>query len=355
MRRIALFSLTLTVFLGMNRAALLPDQEPSAQPGIRCLESRYDFGRVLQGRPVEHVFVVENAGGALLTIESVRPECNCTTAPISSNFIEPGKNAEIRVIFDTAKFEGPVEKSVTVHSDDARQPDLQLVLTGNVFRPYVVVPAEIDIQRVSKNAEYQTAVTLIAAETQAPKILSVAVEAEPFFAADLAPRPAPGEYTATLRLLPGASPHPVEGFLVFRLDDPDRCSVRVPIHGEITTDVTVYPEQLVFGRIWPGNALLRRILVTIANPRVTVDSVSVEPPSLEVALTTRQPLPEHAPGARTVFRPVAAGVDIQIRAKADAPPGDVRGALTIHTSSPDQPVIVVPLTGTIAPARPKPK
>jgi len=52
-------------------AALLAAQENQG-PKIEVSELRYDFGKVVQGKQVSHVFEIKNAGKAVLIIEKVQ-------------------------------------------------------------------------------------------------------------------------------------------------------------------------------------------------------------------------------------------------------------------------------------------
>jgi hypothetical protein len=42
-------------------------------PKIEVTEMRYDFGKVIQGTRVEHVFEIRNTGSEQLVIEKVQP------------------------------------------------------------------------------------------------------------------------------------------------------------------------------------------------------------------------------------------------------------------------------------------
>lgn len=53
-------------------AGLLPAQEAKG-PKIVAKEIQYDFGKVVQGTQVSHVFEIRNAGNAPLDIERLQP------------------------------------------------------------------------------------------------------------------------------------------------------------------------------------------------------------------------------------------------------------------------------------------
>jgi len=65
------------VFIGMVMAGLLYAGPLAALdntgPKIEITEMRYDFGKVIQGTRVEHVFEIRNTGSEQLVIEKVQP------------------------------------------------------------------------------------------------------------------------------------------------------------------------------------------------------------------------------------------------------------------------------------------
>ena len=65
------------LFMGMVMAGLLNAGPVTAVdntgPKIEVPEMRYDFGKVIQGTRVEHVFEIRNAGSEQLVIEKIQP------------------------------------------------------------------------------------------------------------------------------------------------------------------------------------------------------------------------------------------------------------------------------------------
>ena len=65
------------VFMSMVMAGLLYAGPLAAVdntgPKIEIAEMRHDFGKVIQGTRVEHVFEIRNAGSEQLVIEKVQP------------------------------------------------------------------------------------------------------------------------------------------------------------------------------------------------------------------------------------------------------------------------------------------
>jgi hypothetical protein len=60
------------VILGLLHAGPLAALDNTG-PKIEVTEMRYDFGKVIQGTRVEHVFEIRSAGSEQLVIEKVQP------------------------------------------------------------------------------------------------------------------------------------------------------------------------------------------------------------------------------------------------------------------------------------------
>jgi len=109
-----------------------------AAPKLEVVETTYDFGEILKGDQVKHIFTIRNAGDAPLTIEKVKTSCGCTAALLSEKVLAPGQTAEIKTNFDSTRFKGRVKKTIYVNSNDPQQPEAHILLTG-MIRPQIVV------------------------------------------------------------------------------------------------------------------------------------------------------------------------------------------------------------------------
>lgn len=99
---------------------------------LKVAEPSWDFGYVVQGAKVTHIFVLENTGIDSLFIEKVKPTCGCTSAPLTRDKLAPGENVPVTVTFSTGKFSGPVHKTVTVSSSDPEKPTTPLQFSAIV-------------------------------------------------------------------------------------------------------------------------------------------------------------------------------------------------------------------------------
>ena len=125
----------------------------AASPKITFSEMVHDFGTVNAGDVKRCDFVFTNTGKALLEVSEVRPTCGCTTAGAWTRQVEPGATGTIPLQLNTANFQGPVVKFVSVVCNDPTQPMLQLQLKGNIWKPVDVTP---NFVMFNLNSESQT-------------------------------------------------------------------------------------------------------------------------------------------------------------------------------------------------------
>ena len=81
--------------------------------GLSFTEKVFDFGKIPQGKPVQHRFQVINIASHDLTINNVHASCGCTTPEWSHNAIPAGGKSEINVGYNSATV-GNFEKTITV-------------------------------------------------------------------------------------------------------------------------------------------------------------------------------------------------------------------------------------------------
>jgi len=89
-----------------------------------------DYGEIEKGSNGVRVFEFTNTGNAPLVISSVKSSCGCTIPKKPEQPIQPGKNGQIEVKYDTNRV-GPIRKAITVISN-ADTPTKVLKIKGNV-------------------------------------------------------------------------------------------------------------------------------------------------------------------------------------------------------------------------------
>ena len=92
---------------------------PVAGPAITFEESKYDFGSVVQGGTVDHVFKFKNTGTAPLIISNIGVSCGCTTPEWTKDPVLPGKTGSITAHFNSTGKMGMQNKVLTIESNAA--------------------------------------------------------------------------------------------------------------------------------------------------------------------------------------------------------------------------------------------
>lgn len=95
-------------------------------------ETQHDFGKVKEGQKVEYTFKVENQGTEPLVIKDVKTSCGCTAAVVSNSTIKPGQMGSIKVDFDTKNRFGRNSKSITIVTNDSKEPNKVITIYADV-------------------------------------------------------------------------------------------------------------------------------------------------------------------------------------------------------------------------------
>lgn len=82
-------------------------------------EDAYNFGKIPQGKPVHHDFIVKNTGATPLKLNNVQASCGCTTPEWDhEKDIPAGGTSTIKVGYN-AQAEGPFTKAITITYGEA--------------------------------------------------------------------------------------------------------------------------------------------------------------------------------------------------------------------------------------------
>lgn len=121
-----------TLFAVCTAVLAIAQQTATPQPEtIQFAETFYNFGKIAQGKPVTHNFIITNTGKEPLKLDNVQASCGCTTPEWSREPIAPGKSATIKVGYNAAS-EGMFEKAITIYYNGGQAK--QLTIKGNVWK-----------------------------------------------------------------------------------------------------------------------------------------------------------------------------------------------------------------------------
>ncbi len=113
--------------------SLLTPEQLSHAPVAKFNVSDYDFGDMRQGDKKDYTFNLTNGGKADLLIRNVRSSCGCAAVAPSKKMVAPGETVPIKVTFDSRGKRGRQSKSVTVITNDPKNPTSTLRIACNVI------------------------------------------------------------------------------------------------------------------------------------------------------------------------------------------------------------------------------
>jgi hypothetical protein len=122
----------------------------SGDPHMKFQKRVYDFGYAGPEQKIVHTFKFTNGGPKPFEIGKVITDCGCTAALVQENLIPPGGKGGIRVVLETPRFEGQLQKQVIVHSNFPEIPDIILTIKGIIKRDVVVVPQGINFGEIKR-------------------------------------------------------------------------------------------------------------------------------------------------------------------------------------------------------------
>ena len=108
---------------------------PAAPTGptttLTFAETEFDFGKVVAGEKVSHVYKFTNTGKEPLIISNAKGSCGCTVPEWPREPIAVGGTGEIKVVFDSKNKKGPRNQKVTLTAN-TDPPQTFIYLKGEV-------------------------------------------------------------------------------------------------------------------------------------------------------------------------------------------------------------------------------
>lgn len=94
----------------------------------------FNFGEVIEGEKVRHIFKFTNTGKVPLLISSARASCGCTVPTHTKKPVPPGEEGEVSIEFDSSGKAGQqIEKYVSVTANTYPQQQ-KVFIRGTVIK-----------------------------------------------------------------------------------------------------------------------------------------------------------------------------------------------------------------------------
>jgi Protein of unknown function (DUF1573)/HYDIN/CFA65/VesB-like, Ig-like domain len=206
----------------------------TASPKVAVDMPNFNFGTILQGKKVKHLFTVRNRGDAPLIIKAVRPSCGCTAASVTSSVIPAGESGGIRATFDSVNFAGTVHKTILVETNDPDKPASSLTLTGTVAEELQVEPRRLDLGRIKVKSTFRSNLVVTNRGKKSIRIMSVTSSLPSVEATAARTDLKPGEsLTIPISINPHTEGRLLSGYLRIMTDIPSKPQILVPVFGSL--------------------------------------------------------------------------------------------------------------------------
>jgi hypothetical protein len=132
---------------------------------ISFSETMWDFGYVPKTGVVTHTYMIKNIGTDTLIIAKVRPDCGCTSTPLTQKQLSPNESTEMKIFFDPRKIvTKETIKKLQVISNDPNNPFAETQFTAKINLANSLAkltPQEINFDTLSVGATEESRVITI--------------------------------------------------------------------------------------------------------------------------------------------------------------------------------------------------
>jgi len=312
----------------------------ATHPKAVAVQPIKDVGSVPKGDKITQDFEIRNDGNAVLEITDVKPACGCTVANYDRT-IAPGKTGKVHVVVETGGFSGPVAKGVTVFTNDASNPQVELTVRAKID-PYIAVkPGFARYTIVKDEAKEGTIVQTLWAPDGSPMDVVKVDSPWPYLAVSFReaqegerlPDVKVKQWRVETKLSSDAPVGPLAGMITVHTNHAKQKLVEIPVSGFVRPVLAVTPPKADFGQI-DVKEPQRRVLDVKNFATEPIKVIGVDPPGQ---------------GIEAKVEPLEEGREYTVRLTASSAmaKGPFHGKLTIHTDSPKSPVLEVELVGTV--------
>ena len=328
--------LCLSVFLSscasLTSISKQPDVPP--KPHMAFEELNYDFGIAGPGDRIIHIFKFTNVGSEPLQITRVSTSCGCTAALLTEKEIPPGSSGEIRTVFETKRFEGVQETTITVYSNDPDDPEIDLTIIGAIKRDVAVVPQGINFGDVEKGETVTGSVKLLQLSQNKLVLHRIEVNEKYLNATTSRFREENSRgINIDITLKPEAPVGALNEVITLHTNLKRRPRIDVPVWANILGRIQVQPKILSLGTISKGGKISQPITVFSSDgEKFHVLKITCDLPFIHLQSSVDK--------KNNVVK-ISGTID------KVSPAGRLSGRIDIYTDDPDQSVIYVPVYGVI--------
>lgn len=310
------------------------EEAPQLQPPkIVFEETEHDFGEILQGSNVTHTFTFKNDGEGTLEIGKLKTSCGCTAALASRDKLESGDKGEVKVTFTSGKFKGNITKTVTVPSNDPKNPEVALHIKAVVKVDIDITPNSLNFGDMRRVSSATKVLTLTKLDGTKIKIVKIESKSENITASIENETEERASYNINITFSAGQLPRVFAEKLKIYTDSAIQPVLEVFVRARVTGDVVVTPQSIFLGSIIQGETKSSAIIISNGTSEpLKINSIEAKPEYISTSQETLKDGEEYR---------------VTVTLSKEAPIGTVKGNLIIHTNSPSEPDVTIPVTAIV--------
>ena len=217
-------------------------------PRLKFEQMVKDFGAVEQLETLTGSFKFKNAGDSVLKMRQPSSNCGCTVPALRKDTLSPGETGELEFTWKIGLSRGSLQRTITVESNDPQTPQVVLTIKADSKQTYEVAPASLMANVPAGGRKGDFSITVTRSDGKPLQIERVD-SSQPWIVARIDSTGSPGDRVARIRVeVQGAGvPRRFSEFVrVFAAGRTDTPIASVSVFGEITGEVTVSPERLLW-------------------------------------------------------------------------------------------------------------
>lgn len=309
-----------------------PNQIAEKQPEISFENPDFDFGKIFKGENVEHIYTFKNSGKGVLEISKVKTSCGCTAAVLSDKTIQPGNKGEIKAVFNSGSYGGKIRKNLTVFSNDAKKPQFQLTLTGEIIEEVTIEPKNINFGSLSVGEESTRTLT-VNSLTDLNLAIKKITTSQPFVKAEIKEQNGEG-FLVQVTIKGNFKIGRFNGGVSLETNSQKQPKITIPFFGEVVGDITIYPKKIYYGNVVEGREVDQKLFVKINKENIKILEAKITPDFLSTKIMER-------------YEQKNPHCLIEIKLHKNAAVGKLNGTLELTTNSKRQPLVQIPIVGEI--------
>lgn len=308
-----------------------------SDPEAISFTATHDFGDVVQGEQLEHVFSVHNDKPNDLSVDKV--VASYASKVVSFDPVLPaGGEGHVRIRTDTRRLRGSLQESARIYFTDTKVEPMWLYLRGRVVLPVEIAPQDRVYFFTVKGEAPEQELMVINHQERPLEVLDV-VSNNPFFRVETEEIEARNRYRLAVALDPAVPLGRHQSTITVTTDSPEFPSLEIEALAVVEDEVSTSLSRVDFPKVL-YDALDREVIsrkIVLVKKHEGVDFEVVRA-TIDVPFLSVRVVPDEPGQSYNVYVKI-----VQSKAKR----GQFEGTLVVETNDPQYPEFRLPVTGTI--------